>query len=50
MIVQTGGLISAQVLNELANVARRKLSMSWGGNQRGVGSDTVGMFGCAVDH
>ncbi len=29
-IVQAGGLISVQVLNELANVTRRKLSMSWG--------------------
>lgn len=30
MIVQGGGLISVQVLNEMASVARRKLSMSWG--------------------
>ncbi len=30
MIVQAGGLISVQVLNEMASVARRKLSMSWG--------------------
>lgn len=29
IIVQTGGLISVQVLNEMANVARRKLSMPW---------------------
>ena len=29
MIVQAGGLISVQVLNEMANVARRKLAMSW---------------------
>lgn len=29
MIVQAGGLISVQVLNEMASVARRKLSMSW---------------------
>lgn len=28
-IVQAGGLISVQVLNEMANVARRKLAMSW---------------------
>lgn len=28
-IVQSGGRISVQVLNEIANVARRKLSMSW---------------------
>lgn len=28
-IVRTGGLISVQVLNEMANVARRKLAMSW---------------------
>ena len=28
-IVQTGGLISVQVLNEFTNVARRKLNMSW---------------------
>lgn len=28
-IVQAGGLISVQVLNEVANVARRKLAMSW---------------------
>jgi predicted nucleic acid-binding protein len=28
-IVQMGGLISVQVLNEIANVARRKLGMSW---------------------
>jgi predicted nucleic acid-binding protein len=25
----TGGAISVQVLNELANVARRKMQMSW---------------------
>lgn len=29
MVVQTGGLISVQVLNEMANVARRRLAMSW---------------------
>ena len=29
MIVRTGGMISVQVLNETANVARRKLAMSW---------------------
>ena len=29
IIVQAGGLISVQVLNEIANVARRKLAMSW---------------------
>ena len=29
MILRTGGLISVQVLNEMANVARRKLAMSW---------------------
>jgi predicted nucleic acid-binding protein len=29
IIVQAGGLISVQVLNEMANVARRKLAMSW---------------------
>ncbi len=28
-IVNAGGLISVQVLNELTNVARRKLHMSW---------------------
>lgn len=28
-IVRTGGLISVQVLNEMANVALRKLAMSW---------------------
>jgi predicted nucleic acid-binding protein len=28
-ILQTGGLISVQVLNEMANVALRKLSMPW---------------------
>jgi len=28
-IVRGGGLISVQVLNEMANVARRKLAMSW---------------------
>jgi len=28
-IVQAGGLISVQVLNEMANVMRRKLAMSW---------------------
>lgn len=28
-IVQAGGLISVQVLNEMANVTRRKLAMSW---------------------
>jgi predicted nucleic acid-binding protein len=29
IIVQSGGLISVQVLNEIANVALRKLAMSW---------------------
>ena len=28
-IVRNGGLISVQVLNEMANVARRKLAMPW---------------------
>ena len=28
-ILQTGGLISVQVLNEMANVALRKLAMPW---------------------
>ena len=28
-VLQKGGLISVQVLNEVANVARRKLAMSW---------------------
>lgn len=28
-VMQKGGLISVQVLNEVANVARRKLAMSW---------------------
>ncbi len=28
-ILRTGGLISVQVLNEVAGVARRKLAMSW---------------------
>jgi predicted nucleic acid-binding protein len=28
-IVRAGGVISVQVLNEVANVARRKLAMSW---------------------
>ena len=28
-IIQAGGLISVQVLNELTNVARRKLAMPW---------------------
>jgi predicted nucleic acid-binding protein len=28
-ILRTGGLISVQVLNEIANVARRKLAMPW---------------------
>jgi predicted nucleic acid-binding protein len=28
-ILQEGGLISVQVLNEIANIALRKLSMSW---------------------
>lgn len=28
-IVRAGGMISVQVLNELANVARRKLALSW---------------------
>lgn len=28
-IARAGGLISVQVLNEIANVARRKLAMSW---------------------
>jgi predicted nucleic acid-binding protein len=27
--IATGGVISVQVLNELANVARRKMQMSW---------------------
>lgn len=29
IIVREGGLISVQVLNEMANVARRKLAMTW---------------------
>jgi len=29
LIVQAGGLISVQVLNEMANIAFRKLAMSW---------------------
>jgi predicted nucleic acid-binding protein len=29
VILRTGGLISVQVLNEMTNVARRKLAMSW---------------------
>ena len=29
VIVRKGGLISVQVLNEIANVARRKLAMPW---------------------
>lgn len=29
MVMQKGGLISVQVLNEIANVALRKLGMSW---------------------
>ncbi|PIP38513.1 MAG: VapC toxin family PIN domain ribonuclease [Desulfobacterales bacterium CG23_combo_of_CG06-09_8_20_14_all_51_8] len=29
-IVRSGGRISVQILNEIANVARRKLSMPWG--------------------
>jgi predicted nucleic acid-binding protein len=29
LIVQAGGLISVQVLNEMANIALRKLAMSW---------------------
>jgi predicted nucleic acid-binding protein len=28
-VVRTGGVIGVQVLNEIANVARRKLAMSW---------------------
>ena len=28
-VIRQGGLISVQVLNEVANVARRKLAMSW---------------------
>ena len=28
-VVRAGGLISVQVLNEITNVARRKLAMSW---------------------
>jgi predicted nucleic acid-binding protein len=29
MLVAEGGMISVQVLNEIANVARRKMAMSW---------------------
>ena len=29
MVMQKGGLISVQALNEVANVARRKLTMPW---------------------
>lgn len=29
MVMQKGGMISVQVLNEVANFARRNLSMSW---------------------
>ena len=28
-VLRAGGMISVQVLNEMANVARRKLAMSW---------------------
>jgi predicted nucleic acid-binding protein len=28
-LIHTGGMISVQVLNEIANVARRKMGMSW---------------------
>jgi predicted nucleic acid-binding protein len=28
-VLRSGGLISVQVLNEIANVARRKLAMAW---------------------
>lgn len=28
-VIQAGGLISVQVLNEMTNVARRKLAMTW---------------------
>jgi predicted nucleic acid-binding protein len=28
-LIGVGGMISVQVLNEIANVARRKMSMSW---------------------
>jgi predicted nucleic acid-binding protein len=28
--LKTGGVVSVQVLNEFANVARRKMQMSWG--------------------
>jgi predicted nucleic acid-binding protein len=28
-LIATGGMISVQVLNEIANVARRKMAMSW---------------------
>ena len=34
-VVGAGGVISVQVLNEFANVARRKLQLSWG-ETRGV--------------
>lgn len=33
-IIATGGMISVQVLNELANVARRNMRMSWGETHR----------------
>ncbi|MGP0060770.1 MAG: PIN domain-containing protein [Beijerinckiaceae bacterium] len=29
MLIADGGMISVQVLNEIANVARRKMAMSW---------------------
>ncbi len=28
-LIETGGLISVQVLNEIANVARRKMALAW---------------------
>ncbi len=37
-LVQQGGIVSVQVLNELASVAHRKLKMSWQDTTRALGA------------
>ena len=45
-VIQDGGIISVQVLNEITNVARRKLAMPW--DEVGELIDTITAL-CAVE-
>ena len=46
--VADGGMISVQVLNELANVARRKMGMSWAETRSFLGDSCLAAG--AADH